>query len=242
MLCKRNNRAIVARSHIPNQIWEVTRMEILLIGEILLVLLAVAGVALPLITERRNYDFVWSVWRRFRIKIFFECLGIVTLTIAVAVALWQVPGLNYGWINLVFGESGNMLIRPIQEGSDSTNVLVRLMVPMFFVVLAFVLPFLARSEERSFRKGHNEWSSIAKQSIKFGLVHCLVGVPLAVGIAFIISGLFYGLKYKRAFDRSVNTIGYWRAEEEAVMVSTTYHTMYNMIVVGPLLLVALMAI
>jgi len=219
-------------------------MEILLtIGKVLLVMLAVAGVALPLVSERRNYQFVWSVWRRFRIKMFFECLGIVTLTIATAIALWKVPGLNYGWINLFFGgESGNMLIKPIQEGSESANILVRLMVPVFFVALAFVLPFLAQSEERSFRKGHDDWSSITKQSIKFGLVHCLVGIPLAAGIALIITGLFYGLKYKRAFDQNVNTMGCWRAEDEAVMVSTTYHTMYNLIVVALLLLVAIVAI
>lgn len=218
-------------------------MEILLmISKVLLVLLAVGGVAMTLIAERRNYKFVWSVWRRFRIKMFFECLGIVTLTIAVMVALWQVPGLNYGWINLFFGESGNMLIKPIQEGSDSANVLVRMMVPMFFVALAFVLPFLARSEERSFRKGYNDWGSITKQSVKFGLVHCLVGLPLATGIALIIPGLFLGLKYKRAFDRNVNYMGYWRAEDEAVMVSTTYHTMYNMILIPIPFFLALLAI
>ncbi len=219
-------------------------MEILLtISRAIFALLAVASVALSLIVERRNYQFVWSVWRRFRIKMFFECLGIVTLTIAVAIALWQVPGLNYGWINLFFGgESGNMLIKPVLEGSESSNILIRMMVPVFFIALGFILPFLALSEERSFRKGHDDWGSITKQSVKFGLIHCLVGVPLAAGIALIISGLFYGLKYKSAFDRNVDTKGYWRAEDEAVMVSTTYHTMHNVIVVGLLLLVALVAI
>lgn len=218
-------------------------MEILLtIGKAVLVLLAVASVALPLISERRNYEFVWAVWRRFRVKVFFECLGVITLTIVAVVALAQVPGLKYGWINLFFNGGGNMLIKPVQEGSDSASVLVRLMVPLFFVALAFALPFLARSEERSFRKGHDEWSSIVKQSIKFGLVHCLVGIPLAAGIALIVPGLFFGFKYKRAFDRNVDTMGYGRAEDEAVMVSTTYHTMYDTILVAILLLVALVAI
>lgn len=218
-------------------------MEILLtIGKAVLVLLAVASVALPLVSERRNYEFVWQVWRQFRIKMFFETFGVILLTIAVAIALWEVPGLKYGWISLFFGGSGNMLIKPITEGSHSTHISIRLLVSIFFIALAFVLPFLARSEERSFRKGYDEWGSIIKQSIKFGLVHCFVGVPLAAGIALIIPGFFYGYKYKRAFDRNTEALGYRRAEDEAVMVSTAYHTLYNTIVVALLLLVALAAV
>lgn len=219
-------------------------MEILFtIGKFLLVLLAVTSVAVTLISERRNYQFVWSVWRQFRIKMFLECLGVIMLTIMAAIALWQVPGLNYGWINLLFGgESGNMLVRPIQEGSESANILVRLMVPAFFIALVFVLPFLAQTEERIFRQGCDDWVSIAKQSVKFGLVHCLVGVPLGAGIALIIPGLFYGLKYKCAFNRNIHVMDYRQAEDEAVMVSTVYHTMYNMILVSLLLLGAIMAI
>lgn len=215
-------------------------MEILLtIGKVVLVLLAVASVALPLISERRNYEFVWQVWKRFRIKMFVQVFGIILLTIAVAIALWEVPGLKWGWINLFFGGGGNMLVKPITDGSQSTHVSIRLMVPLFFFALMLVLPFLARSEERSFRKGYDEWGPIIKQSIKFGLAHCLVGVPLAAGIALIIPGFFYGYKYKRAFDRNTDTLGYGRAEDEAVMVSTTYHTMYNMVVVALLIAIVL---
>ena len=218
-------------------------MEILIsIGKALLVMLAVVGVALPLIIERRNYQFVWSVWRRFRVKMFFECLVLFVLTIVIAVLLWQVPGLHYGWLNLFSSNGGNMLIQPVQEGSKSTNELVRLSVPLFFIALAVGLPFLAKSEEEGFRKGVIEWGDITKKSIKFGLIHCLVGVPLAAGIALILSGLFYGLKYKRAFDVNVKVMGYRQAEEEAVMVSTTYHTMYNTIVVAILLYIAILAV
>lgn len=220
-------------------------MEILLtIGKALLVLLAVGRVILTLVSERRNYQFVWSVWRRFRIKIFFECLAIITLTIATAIALLQIPGFNYGWINLFSsgGDGGNMLIKPIIDGSDSNNVLIRSMVPVFFIVLTFVLPFLAQTEEKIFRKGHDDWGTITKQSIKFGLVHCLVGVPLAAGIALILTGLFYGLKYKRAFDHNTDTKSYRGATYEAVMVSTTYHTMYNTILVTIILLITLVVI
>ncbi len=212
--------------------------SLLTIGKAVLVLFAVASVALPLISERRNYEFVWQVWKRFRITMFVQVFGILLLTIAVTIALCEVPGMKYGWINLFFGGGGNMLIKPITDGSQSTSASIRLMVPLFFFALMLVLPFLARSEERSFRKGYDEWGPIIKQSVKFGLVHCLVGVPLAAGIALIIPGFFFGCKYKRAFDSNTDTLGHHRAKDEAVMVSTTYHTMYNMFVVALLLVIA----
>lgn len=218
-------------------------MEILTtIGKIFLVLLAIASVALPLISERHNYHFVWSVWRRFRIKMFFECLSLVILTSLLTITLWLVPGLNYGWVTFFFKEGGNLLIGPVMEGTKSNSVAVRILVPIFFIVLTFILPFLARSEERIFRRGHDSWRSVTKQSIKFGLMHCLVGVPLAAGIALILSGLFYGLKYKNAFERNVVALGRQRAEDEAVMISITYHTMYNTILILFLLLITSLAV
>ncbi len=211
--------------------------------ESFLVLIAIGSVTLPLVAERNNYKFIWSVWRRFRIKMLFECLGIFLLTIIVSVVLAQIPGLKYGWLGLFFGgESGNMLIKPVMEGSKSTNILIRSMVPVFFIALMLALPFLAQAEEMFFRKSYNDWGSIIKKSIEFGLVHCLVGIPLAGGIALIIPGLFLGLKYKHAFDRNENTIDYSEAVDEAVMVSTTYHTMSNTIGIMILLTIALVSI
>lgn len=212
------------------------------IGKALLVILAVASVSLPLIIERRNYQFVWSVWRRFRFKMFFECLGLFVLIAAAMALLWQVPGLNWGWLNLFSNTGGNMLTQPVHEGLKSTNQLIRLLVPMFFIALAVAVPFLAKAEEEHFRKGVTDWGDIIKKSISFGLIHCLAGIPLASGIALILSGLFYGLKYKRAFDANVKVVGYRDAQDEAVMVSTAYHTVYNTIVVGLLLYIAILAV
>lgn len=219
-------------------------MEALLVaGKAVLLFLAVVSVALPFVSERRNYEFVWHVWKRFRVVMLMEVIAVIVLMVASAIVLSQVPGFTYGWTALFFdGKSGNILLKPVMEGSESSHILIRLMVPVFIVALAFILPYLARSEERMFRKGHRAWGSIIKQSVKFGLIHCLVGVPLAAGIVLIIAGLFFGLKYKRAFDRNVDTMGTSQAEDEAVMVSTTYHTMYNMVLVGLLLVIALAAI
>lgn len=217
-------------------------MDILItVGKLLLVAFAVAGVAHPLLKERRNYEFVWQVFKRFRFGLFVQAFCVLLAVIAVGVGLTYVPFLKYGWLNL-FGISGNALVAPILEGSKSSYELLRLLPILFFFALMFVLPFLAKSEEEMFRKGHEDWRDIAWQSFKFGLAHCFVGVPPAFGIALTVTGLFYGYKYKREFDRKVRVVGYHQAEEDAVMASTVAHTMCNTIVVTTLLVFALVAL
>ncbi len=212
-------------------------------GKALLIAFAVAGVAYPLFVERRNYQFVWQVFKRFRFGLFAQALGVLMVIAVVGVTLSiSIPFLKYGWPNLFFDVGGNFLITPISDGSKSSSQFVRFLPILFFVALIFVLPFIAKFEEEMFRKGHEKWRTIPWQSVKFGLVHCLVGVSLAFGIALILAGLFFGQKYKSAFDRNVQTLGYRRAQEEAIMASTVAHTMYNMIVVTVLLALALVAL
>lgn len=205
-----------------------------------LILIAVISIVRPLFSERRNYKFIWQVWKRFRIKMFFESLGVILLVILALIMLLEVPGLKYGWANLFFDGGGSIFTTPVIEQSHSSYTSVRILSLIFFIVLFLALPFLAKIEEDLFRRGYNSWGSVIKQSIKFGLIHCLVGIPLAAGIAIIISGFFYGYKYKKALNRNLESFCYGKAENEAVMTSITYHTMYNMIVVIPLILSSLL--
>ena len=54
-----------------------------------------------------------------------------------------------------------------------------------------------------------------------------MGVSLAIAIALIFAGLFFGYKYKKAFDKNVVTKDLGEAREEAMLVSTAYHSLYN---------------
>lgn len=217
---------------------------LIMIGQYILICIAIASVSYTFISERKNFKFVLAIWKRFRFGMLIQVVGIMLMTIAAAALLvYFVPGMKYGWTNLIYGDGGNILIQPIQQGSHSTSVLVRMMVPVFFFVLLLVLPFLAKSEEESFRKGYINWSEIMRQSLKFGLIHCIVGVPLGVGLALSIPGFFFACKYRRAFILSTwESEDVSQAEDEAIMVSTTYHTIYNVVVVTLLLIFALVAI
>lgn len=208
-------------------------MDILLtIAKVCLVAIAISGVLQPLITERKNYGFVWNVMRRYTIGLFFRALGTLFLTVFVGVVLYtSVPFLKYGWLNAFYESGGNVLIRPIQEGAVSDSVLYRVLAILFFVVLLFVVPFLAKFEEEIFRKGYITWPTIGMQSVKFGLIHCIVGVPLAFGLALSITGLFYGWIYQRVFFQVAPVRGIETAFDEALMASTVAHSMSNTIVI-----------
>ncbi len=207
-------------------------MEVFLVVKKALVVWIVAAIIVLLCREKNKCRFIWSVWKAFDIKMFLEVCVVVVLTLGTILLLFQVPGFNYGWMHLFFTGGGNVFITPISEGSESSSYLIRLMVSVSFLVFICVVPFLAKYEEDVFRRGFNTWSAVAKQSVKFGLVHCLVGLPLAAGGALIISGAFYGYKYKTCFERNVNVIGQREAEDKAVMMSTSCHTMYNTIIFG----------
>ncbi|MEK7636145.1 MAG: hypothetical protein AAB362_00425 [Patescibacteria group bacterium] len=214
-------------------------------------------------------SFVWSVWKMFRFKMFFEVLGALSLTSIAFLALWEyVPIFRWGWLNLFIKGGGNIIIAPVLESSGSPSVFVRLLPPLFFATLLIALPFMAHYEERVFRRGYHEWREIWIQSVKFGLIHLFVGVPLAAAIALIGVGFFYACKYRTALRnqnkvfasfleetqqvkeraRDVGVRGEIRVgvvsdlEDEAVMTSTAYHTLYNSLLVLLLLILTIRAV
>lgn len=205
---------------------------VIFLGKTLLVIFAVSVIALPLYIERHNYGYIWEVWRNFTFRMLLQCLGVLAAVVVVGLALIHyVPLMEYGWLHLFYEHGGNAGIAPLADASKSDYRMVRLLAPLSMLAFLFAVPFLAHNEEKMFRKGHTTWRKIIPQSVIFGLIHCIVGVPLGFGFALALSGLFYGYHYKRTYEELRFTIGHEMAEERAVFVSTVYHSMYNTILV-----------
>lgn len=166
--------------------------------------------------------------------------ALVILFVAVAFLL-RVPGFNYGWMHLFAERGGNVFVTPLGTGMKSDIGWVRLLPVLFIGALIFVMPFIVHMEEKIFRHHVVAWPRIIRRSLVFGPIHCIAGVPIAAGIALIISGLFYGYQYRRSFYRSVGQLGFVGAHDEALMASTAYHTMWNTLVCGILFVAALVA-
>jgi ABC-type multidrug transport system permease subunit len=228
--------------------------------KILFACFVIYRVSTTLYAERKDFGFILRVWQQFRLSMIVEIPSmLIVLSIAILL-LYQVPLLQYGWMNLFYQDGGNIAFAPFQEGAQSDNGLIRAacigLLALFFVAF----PFFAKYEEEAFRRGHYQWKDIAVKSVQFGLMHLIVGIPIAVGIALIIPGLFYGYKYRRIFYKEmVRTLGLGKvsfremmaeskrveieerkkiataAEEKAFLTCVAYHTANNTFIMAVIL-------
>lgn len=135
----------------------------------------------------------------------------VIVVIAAIIGLMELgPVMRFSWLNLLAkgGEEGtNLMVAPAQ-------------LPWFGIVfiglLALNLPRLARREEEMFRRGTKDWQDASFRSLKFGLIHMVVGVPLGAALALWIAGMFFS----------------WRYLAGGVRESTFYHTLHNGVILG----------
>ena len=154
----------------------------------------------------------------------------MTLVITAYAGLYLVPPLRWGWWTAIGGQ-GN----PAVGVTDSTTgTALQWLVPaVFLVMLLPALPLFAEREEQMFRRGAESWSTARRigRSLQFGLIHAVIGIPIAAALALSVGGGYFTAVYLRAWRRTGDT-------EAAVLESTRAHLTYNLEVIA-LVVVAL---
>ncbi len=145
-------------------------------------------------------------------------LGVVTAYVALA----EVPGLDVGWWYAIGGD-GNPALGSTSAGGGALDWLPFVFIP----VLAVALPVLVESEERMFRLGAETRSTAAnlRRALWFGLVHAVVGIPIAAALALTVGGCYLTQRY----------LGAWRAtrsRDAALAESTRAHLAYNLTILA----------
>ena len=136
--------------------------------------------------------------------------NIVVLAVTAAVALLLAlfcPFLNCSWLYKLPGYSGpgfNIAIAPFT---------IKYLGLPFAILLAVNVPRAARSEEISYRRGTQNWKVGRWRSLHFGLLHCLMGIPIYAGLALSVGGLWYTHQYLKG----------------GISRSTLHHSTYNWI-------------
>lgn len=182
-----------------------------------------------------------DIWSRFRVSTFIESFLVFAVTIFAAILLYKIKWLQFSWLSLFHLGFTNVILSPVTGGASSPwgNVFVC----VFLICFLLVIPRIAHAEEVSFRRGADRWGEIIPASMHFGLSHCIVGVPIAFGLALSITGFFYACKYRSVFLKLYghgNSFEY--SADEGVMVSTTYHAAYNTLVISIILILCIVCI
>ena len=161
-----------------------------------------------------------QIIRGLRWRHFLLCWPVLIVVLAVASVLLFVPGLSWGWWSAIGGIGSPVL--GVSE-RDSGGPLQWLIPAAFAVMLLPALPLFAEAEERRFRAGAEQWSTRRRvgRAVQFGLVHCLIGIPIGVGLALSIGGLYFTWAYLRGFRASGGS------QQAAVAESTRAHLAYN---------------
>lgn len=137
---------------------------------------------------------------------------LIFVTLVIGLGLYySVPFTRWSWLML--------LQTPGDPNPQPTNLMTAgFRIPWFTMIFiplfALNIPRLAKREEEVFRHRIRSPKEAIIKSIKFGYVHCLVGVPLAIGTALIIPGLIFSYIYSKGGTR----------------LSTAWHAVYNYLI------------
>jgi hypothetical protein len=96
--------------------------------------------------------------------------------------------------------------------------------------LSLALPYLAKGEEKTFRSLIFGTKNRIITSIKFGLVHMIVGVPLFIALILAVAGYIFSIFYVKAFYKAAKVDPY-TADDVAINVSTSVHAKYNFLII-----------
>ena len=187
-----------------------------LVVRILIIALLTVGLAYPIVKgQARAY---WGYFRGITPLVLVQCLLVVVVTIAMGIALaWRVPCFDRSWLyrfQVSGGKPMNVNLLPMT---------VKYVALLYAGLLVMNMPKLAHDEELDYRRGTPNWPHALVRSIRFGLDHCFVGVPLSAGLALSVGGLWFSYQYFRG----------------GVERSTVHHLTYNTIIVTVIVTICL---
>jgi len=159
---------------------------------------------------------------------------VLALVVVTAVVLLQVPFLWVGWWTAT-GGTGNIVTGGTSRAGGTP--LEWIIPAVFFLLLVPALPLFAEREELMFRQGTERWDLRHRvwMALKFGLVHLIMGIPIAVALALSVGGWYFQRSYLRGYRASGGDV------RSAVLESTRAHLAYNAEVLGVAVVVLIAA-
>ncbi|MFW5697345.1 MAG: hypothetical protein ACOCX1_02160 [Fimbriimonadaceae bacterium] len=146
---------------------------------------------------------------------------VAVLFVGTVLYVYGGPILQFSWLTLLATTPEEAAEAP--QNLALSGVRIPFFGLIFIALLALNVPRLAMNEEYMFRKGVRGIGPHAWASLKFGLAHCLIGVPIAFGLALGIAGAWFSYQYSKGGLRR----------------SGAYHILHNWLILLLLALVLL---
>jgi len=202
------------------------------IAQYFIITYMMVNVSLMLWEKRKEIPAILAVYRAspYAYAISFG-LAIFTMVCAGVAYYFSPAALHWGWFSLVLDSNANPVTQPIvqAQSSGSHGPWPVVFILVFFVALVIALPLVAHKEEKMFRAGYHARGKMFVQSLKFGLSHLLVGIPIVIGLVLTIPGYFLACRYRTAYLDAMNKqLTPQQSIEEGVKSSYTYHCLYNL--------------
>lgn len=176
----------------------------------------------------RGYMATLAIVRGLRLRHLALGVGILGLTVAAFAAIQSLlPWTSWGWWSLLGGSGSVVFGQSEAARAPGAGPLLGALPYVLPVLLVLVVPTLARLEERGFRRGLQRASSArrARVQLTFGLLHLVMGVPIAAGLALAVTGGFYLQVYLRRYRRT-------GSQGLALLEATRAHAAANLVVVA----------
>jgi len=205
-------------------------------------------------SKQAKLNFVVKIYFKSGILTYVRAFGIVvtTITLGTLIYLYAPEFLRWGWGNLIFGNSGNVALQPLTTASQVGQAVSEIqgsgfdfrwlfLIPVWLIFI-LALPFWAEVEEKMFRQGIHSWKGITINSIKFGLVHLIMGIPICWALTLSIPGFLFACRYKYTYHRHLRKFkDEAKAQEAGVRASTADHAIYNAILITLSVAIVLLA-
>jgi tetratricopeptide (TPR) repeat protein len=194
--------------------------------------------------RRSKINFVYTIYFNSGILSYFRAflIAVITIFIGSVIYIYAPDFLRWGWGNLIFGNSANLALQPIDTAYQASQKVNEIQGNSFdygwlflfpvWLLLILVLPFWAEVEEKIFRKGVHSWKKIAINSLNFGLIHLTMGIPICWALTLALPGFLFACRYKYVYHRHLKKFhDDQKAQEAGVQASTADHAIYNAIVI-----------
>ncbi len=154
----------------------------------------------------------------------------------------NLPIFKLSWLSVFFNKRGSLIFSSV----DTNNLTsLEFVFPLLLVVLLllFLLPQITNLEEIAFRHKKLKHKERIYNSFVFGAIHFIVGINILCILLLVFFGYYLSIIYTLSFSTYLidpkHTLANDlenKAEKHALFIATVYHTCWNALILGIILL------